>query len=377
MKLFACPACGATVHFSNSLCTACGAEIGYAPEAGTMVAPGPDGSIAAHGRTWRKCTHYARLMGCTWMVGDDQPFCLSCRLNRTIPDLSNPRNLTLWKRLEEDKRRVVYAALRLGLPVTPRAEAPGGLAFDFLADSPAYFTEAGRVLTGHAAGLITINIAEADPVAREEMRAQMAEPYRTILGHLRHETGHYYWDRLVRDTGWLGPFRDLFGDERADYAAALQTHYANGAPPDWPQRHVSAYAASHPWEDWAESWSHYLHMIDTLETAWAFGLRLDPQPPEGAPHPAAGSGHPPPGGQPPTTPPLPAPRDALAAEPARDPCAPGDFDALMAQWLPLTVALNALNASMGHEPAYPFTIGPAVRDKLRFVHAVIHGARTD
>ncbi len=345
MKLFDCPCCGATVHFTNSLCTACGAEVGFAPAAVAMVAPGPDGRTEAHGQTWRKCTHYAQLMGCNWMVGDDHPFCISCRLNRTIPDLSQAHNLTLWKRLEEEKRRVVYTALRLGLPVLPQAQSHNGLAFDFLADQPPGFTETGRVLTGHAAGLITINIAEADPVAREEMRAQMAEPYRTILGHLRHETGHYYWDRLVRDTRWLGPFRDAFGDERADYGASLQNHYACGAPPDWPQRHVSAYAASHPWEDWAESWSHYLHMIDTLETAWAFGLRLDPRL----------AGH-----------------DALAAEPGFDPCAPGDFDALVAQWLPLTVALNALNASMGHDAAYPFTLGPAVQDKLRFVHAVIH-----
>ena len=345
MKLFDCPNCGATVHFTNSLCTACGAEIGYAPGAVAMVAPGPDGTTEAHGQTWHKCTHYAQLLGCNWMVGDDHAFCLSCRLNRIIPDLSQPRNLVLWRRLEEEKRRVVYSALRLDLPVVPQAENGGGLAFDFLADQPPGFTETGRVLTGHAAGLITINIAEADPVAREEMRAQMAEPYRTILGHMRHETGHYYWDRLVRDTRWLGPFRDAFGDERADYGASLQNHYACGAPPDWPQRHVSTYAASHPWEDWAESWSHYLHMIDTLETAWAFGLRLDPRL----------AGH-----------------DALAAEPGFDPCAPGGFDALVAQWLPLTVALNALNASMGHDAAYPFTLGPAVQDKLRFVHAVIH-----
>ena len=349
MKLFACPGCGATVHFTNSLCTACGAEIGYAPAAVAMVTPGPDGTAEAHGRLWRKCTHYAQLMGCNWMVGDGQPFCLSCRLNRTIPDLSQIWNLTLWRRLEEEKRRVVYAALRLGLPVEPRAEGWGGLAFDFLADQPPGFTEAGRVLTGHAAGLITINIAEADPVAREQMRAQMAEPYRTILGHLRHETGHYYWDRLVRDTDWLEPFRALFGDERADYGAALQAHYASGAPADWHLHHVSAYAAAHPWEDWAESWSHYLHMIDTLETAWAFGLRLDPR--------VAGE-------------------DALMAEPGSDPCAPGDFDALVGHWLPLTVALNALNASMGHDAAYPFTLGSAVLEKLRFVHSVIHGGNS-
>ncbi|MBK5928091.1 zinc-binding metallopeptidase family protein [Rhodobaculum claviforme] len=351
MKLLACPACGATVYFNNSLCTACGAEIGFAPGAMAMVAPGPDGSATVQGRRWRKCTHYAQLMGCNWMVeGEDagltQPFCVSCRLNRTVPDLSQPWNRTLWKRLEEEKRRLIYAALRLGLPVAPMADGPGGLAFDFLADVAPSFSETGRVMTGHAEGLITINIAEADPVARERMRAQMAEPYRTILGHLRHESGHYYWDRLVRGTALLGPFRALFGDDSADYNAALAQHYANGPPPDWPQHHVSAYAAAHPWEDWAESWNHYLLMLDTLETAWAFGLGLDP----GA-----------------------TAARALAADPARDPYRPTDFDTLVAQWLPLTVAINALNASMGHEPAYPFALGAVALRKLAFVHAVVRG----
>ena len=341
MKLFACPACGATVHFNNSLCTACGAEIGFAPAPMAMVAPSPDGTVQAHGRTWTKCTHYLRLMGCNWMVEDGAPFCAACRLNRTIPDLSQPDNLRLWQRLEEEKRRLIYAALRLGLPVAPQGSAPEGLAFDFLADQPPSFNENGRVLTGHAGGLITLNIAEADPALRERMRAQMAEPYRTILGHFRHESGHYYWDRLVRDGPWLMPFRALFGDERADYATALATHYSAGPPPDWPMHFVTAYAATHPWEDWAESWSHYLHMVDTLETAWAFGLHLD------------------------------ADRPGLATEADFDPYVTGDFDALVAQWLPLTVALNALNASMGHEAAYPFTLGPAVLEKLRFVHRVV------
>lgn len=346
MKLFACPVCGATVHFANSLCTSCGSEIGFAPDPMEMVAPDAKGEAVQDGRRWRKCTHYARLMGCNWMVADDQPFCLSCRLNRTIPDLSQPGNLTHWQRLEEDKRRLVYAILRLGLPVAPMTEAPDGLAFDFLADEAPSFSETGRVMTGHAQGLITINIAEADPVERERMRADMAEPYRTILGHFRHESGHYYWDRLVRDTGYLEPFRALFGDDRDDYGAALQRHYAQGAPADWSAAFVSAYASAHPWEDWAESWSHYFHMCDTLETAWAFGLGLDPRAP-GA--------------------------EALGTDADRDPYRGAPFDTLVARWVPLTVAINALNASMGHEPAYPFAPGPVALRKLGFVHAVVHG----
>ena len=347
MKLFTCPGCGGIVHFANSQCNACGVEIGFAPALMEMVAPGRDGAVQAGGQTWRKCSHFAQQFGCNWMVGDEAPFCVSCRLNRTIPDLSLPGNRVLWGRLEVEKRRLVYAALRLGLPVMPRAEEPGGLAFAFLGDPDPSFTKRSRVLTGHANGLITINIAEADPVVRERMRVQMGESYRTILGHFRHESGHYYWERLVRDNGWLGPFRACFGDERAEYSAALQRHHAEGPPPGWSAHFVSAYATSHPWEDWAESWSHYLHMVDTLETAWSFGLRLDPRL----------AGH-----------------DALAAAPRFDPCVRGDFDALVAQWLPLTVALNALTASLGQEPAYPFTLGNAVLEKLRLVHRVVHDA---
>ena len=345
MRLFACPVCEATVHFANSLCTNCGAEIGFAPGAMRMLAPDPDGTATLDGHAWQKCAHYARLMGCNWMVADGQTFCVSCRLNNTIPDLSDPWNLTQWRRLEDEKRRLIYAALRLGLPVAPMDEDPDGLAFDFLADRAPSFTETGRVMTGHSAGLITINIAEADPVARERMRAQMAEPYRTILGHLRHESGHYYWDRLVRDGPLLGPFRELFGDDSQDYGDALARHYAGGPPPDWPQAFVSAYASAHPWEDWAESWNHYLLMLDTLETAWAFGLGLDPRG-------RAAQG--------------------LAADADRDPYRSAPFDALVAQWLPLTVAINALNTSMGHEPAYPFALGAAALRKLAFVHAVVH-----
>jgi hypothetical protein len=274
---------------------------------------------------------------CNWLAPAGAPFCAACALNETIPDLSIPENVARWQALEAEKRRLVYALIRLGLPLTPRREDPAGLAFAFLADPDPMFTERGRVLTGHAAGLITINIAEADPATREAMRDRMDEPYRTLLGHFRHESGHHYWDRLIAGTGWLEPYRACFGDERADYAAALQAHYDNGPTPDWPQRHISAYAASHPWEDWAESWAHYLHMTATLETAWAFGLR------------------------------------AHSARPDFDPYAEAEFGALIEQWMPLSVALNSLNRSMGHEDAYPFVLAAPVVEKLRLVHRIAHG----
>ncbi len=355
MRLFACEACGNPVYFDNSACTACGAALGFVADETRMAALDAAGTLARGGpggpRTYRQCAHYVQREGCNWLVAgaDADPFCVSCRLNRTIPDLGNERHRELWHRLEAEKRRLVYSALRLGLPITPKSADPAlGLAFDFLADPDPQFSERGRVLTGHAAGLITINIAEADPAERERMREQMDEPYRTLLGHFRHESGHYYWDRLVAGTEWLEPFRALFGDERQDYGAALERHYAAGPPAGWPARFVSAYAASHPWEDWAESWSHYLHMVDALETAWHLGFRTDPRL---------------------------ANADMLDSAPDFDPYLPASFDQLIGQWLPFTVALNSLNESMGQEPAYPFALASPTIDKLRFVHQIVWAPR--
>src|SRR5262249_50270393 len=154
------------------------------------------------------------------------------------------------------KRRLVYTLLALNLPLVSRQEdRESGLSFEFLADpaDPA----APRVMTGHAGGVITVNVAEADDAERERRRLQMNEPYRPLLGAFRHEIGHYYWDRLIRGSARLAAFRETFGDERADYAEALDRHHAGGPPGDWQDRFVSAYASSHPWEDWAETWAHY------------------------------------------------------------------------------------------------------------------------
>jgi len=214
------------------------------------------------------------------------------------------------------------------------------MAFSFLENDPA----AGQVFTGHESGLITINIAEADDPFREKMRVQMGEAYRTLLGHFRHEIGHHYWNRLIQDSPWLLRFRERFGDERADYAQAQQRHYDGGPPQDWGLRFVSAYASMHPWEDWAETWAHYLHITDTLETARAYGLALRPKPVTDAP---------------------PQPRLAVRR------LDPHSFEDLLAGWLPLTVALNNLNRSMGLPDSYPFILSDTAIEKLRFVHEVI------
>lgn len=350
MKLFTCASCGNLLYFENVACTQCGATLGFLPDTLRLAAlePAGDGLWKAVGdeRNYRMCTNYSEHAVCNWMVDADSEssFCAACDLNQTIPDLSVDGHRELWQTLETEKRRLVYSLLQLGLPLVPKRDDPTGLAFDFLADAPATFSERGRVLTGHDRGLITLNIAEADSAERERMRDQMDEAYRTILGHFRHESGHYYWDRLIRDSEWLQPCRKLFGDDSQDYAQALDEHYRNGPPADWREHFVSAYASTHPWEDWAESWAHYLHIVDTLETAYAYGLRIRPR---------AGDD------------------DSLSVQHDFNVYREEDFDILVEHWLPLTFALNSLNRSMGHEHAYPFVLAPAAIEKLRFVHRVV------
>jgi hypothetical protein len=223
----------------------------------------------------------------------------------------------------------------------PKADDPAeGFAFAFLADPGE--PGAAPVLTGHANGVITIHVAEAADVEREQRRQQLHEPSRTLLGDVRHESGHYYWERLLREHPRLEAFRVLFGDERVDYGQALTQHYHHGAPADWPERCVSAYASAHPWEDWAETWAHYLHMTDALETAVACGLALQPlRPDEPAVPPLAQGGH------------------------------LGAFAERLPHWFALTYVLNNLNRSLGVPDAYPFILAPPVLDKLRFVHDTI------
>jgi hypothetical protein len=352
MKLFECQNCGQLLYFENTRCERCGHVLGYLPDGAVLSALAPaDGDrwrpLSTPEQVYRFCANAAHE-ACNWLVPAAAPdaFCQACRLNRTIPDLGPPEHLLRWQRLEAAKHHLVYSLLRLGLPLVSKFEDRGtGLAFDFLADPLPGSPDRPKILTGHAQGLITINIAEADDAERERARQEMGEPYRTLLGHFRHEVGHYYWERLVRDGPWLEWFRTTFGDERQHYGACLEAHHADGPPPDWQERFVSGYGSAHPWEDFAETWAHYLHIVDTLETAAAFGLRV---------RPTAG-------------------RDpALATDIDFDPYRQSDFDALLEAWLPLTYAVNSLNRSMGQPDLYPFVLAPAVMAKLRFVHGLIH-----
>ena len=350
MKLFECQRCGQMLYFENTECERCGSALGFLSDTMQLSALSPDGEnfrpLADPQREMRYCAN-AAYDACNWLVPTeaDNPYCTACRLNRTVPDLGIAENVLLWQRIETAKRRLVYGLLRLGLPVISKFDdRDRGVAFDFLSGPNAPGEAAEPVITGHSSGLITLDVAEADDAVRARNRRDMAEPYRTLLGHFRHEIGHYYWDRLVRDTVWHASFREMFGDERRDYSEALSTYYANGAPADWQDKHVSAYATAHAWEDFAETWAHYLHIVSTLETAGTFGLTLHPQVSEGKE------------------------TDFRASDPR-------DFDELMAAWIPLTVAVNNLNQSMGQDDLYPFVLSPTVMGKLRFVHGLIYDAR--
>lgn len=349
MKLFQCQHCHALLYFENSLCMSCGRSLGFLPSSLVLTAlePSDDAfrALAGRKRRYRYCANFQHGV-CNWLVEADQTeqFCVACRHNRMIPDLSVPDNARHWKKIEVAKHRLFYTLLKLRLPLVTKSESPDGLAFDFIADQAA---PQGHLpaMTGHASGLITINLAEADDVERERRRSQMGEPYRTLLGHFRHEIAHFYWDRTIANTPSHEQFREIFGDERRDYDGALQQHYANGPPFDWPEHFVTAYASSHPWEDFAETWAHYFHMVDTLETAAAHGLSVRPQISKGGAR--------------------------LSANINFDPHG-ASMDRLVEAWLPLTFAMNSINRSMGLQDLYPFVLTPAVIVKINFVHTRIH-----
>lgn len=359
MRLFECHACGHWLSFEDETCAGCSRELGYlAIEARLrslnpiMLDPTGRQLYAAHPDQeplYRFCHNHGHG-ACNWLVPADaiEDLCLSCRTNQMIPDISIDVFATRWREIEQAKHRLMYSLLRLGLRIPNKIDEPvTGLSFQFLADMNDL-----RVMTGHEDGLITINIVEADSVERERARSDMHEPYRTLLGHFRHEIGHYYWDRLVKDGGQVDAFRALFGDESVDYQTALQNYYASTPPDDWRERYVSQYATAHPWEDFAETFAHFLHIVDTLETAYAFGLRIRPK--------SAG-------------------REDLSATIDFNPYREVAFDAIIDAWTPLTVAVNSINRSMGQPDLYPFTPGPGAIEKLAFIDALIHGrqARVD
>lgn len=351
MKVFNCSNCGHAVYFQNSFCVSCGCTLAYVPELRDMRA-----LVEAEDGRWRivtgeiagpdsvrydLCQNYTEHNVCNWAIspGDSLPYCRSCRQTEITPNLSEADKRLAWAKLELAKRRLLHTLLELDLSIANREEDPEfGIGYRFVSGQ----TPDGKpVLTGHANGIITLNLEEADDLERERRRQSLHEPYRTLLGHFRHESGHYYWRLMMRDPELLHSFRQIFGDEQANYRASLKQHYVNGPVEGWQSTYISAYASSHPWEDWAETWAHYLHMIDALDTAASNGVTI---------HAASG-----------------ADGRAGQAQRSRDP--EDQFDFMIADWLSLASVLNNLSRSLGLTDAYPFVLAPTVIEKLRFVHA--------
>ncbi|GGD56099.1 zinc-binding metallopeptidase family protein [Lacimicrobium alkaliphilum] len=360
MKTFSCQ-CGNTLHFANTRCVNCGLMLGFLPDDRQLSAFTKNRNgywqASSNGRAYRQCKNYHMYDVCNWMVPyeDTNELCTSCRMTQTIPNLDQPNNKLLWFRMEQAKRRLLYTLYKLELPVISRQQDPNqGLGFSFMEDQTEdeygnELTVKNFVTTGHNAGVITLNLREAEHSSRMKVREEMNEQYRTLVGHFRHESGHYYWDRLIKNSGWLEEFRTLFGDERLDYTLSLQNYYAQGPSVDWHKVWISAYASMHPWEDFAESWAHYLHMVDTLETASDFDFSV--------------SSH--------------QVINPLQQLPQSDEAKnEAHFNQLFNDWCRLTAVLNALNRSMGLDDAYPFVISTMATDKLRFVHKVIGAANT-
>lgn len=315
MRTFTCGRCGQLLFFDNDRCMRCGSPLAFRPSSG---------QIELLGQTDRRCANHPTI-GCAWLVEDDGDLCQACRLTRTRPP---PSSTSQWAKAEAAKRMLVFQALELGLDLS-------GVAFDLKS------SDHEPVVTGHADGVVTIDVNESDDVVRTRMRARMGEAYRTMLGHFRHEIGHYLWSTMVERAGRIEDFRRVFGDERTDYSKALEAHYANPPPKGWAQRHVSIYASAHPWEDFAETFAHYLHIRATLQTAAAFGITVD-------------GNHP-----------------VLEADPEVIDRDPVSIQPIIDQWLPLTYALNAVNRSMGAEMLYPFVLAPQVIAKLDWVHRMV------
>ncbi|MCX4189641.1 zinc-binding metallopeptidase family protein [Methylophaga sp. OBS3] len=335
MKRFYCQ-CGQELFFDNSHCNHCGINLGFDPQTmmviGVTAEEGSQNVLSFSGQRFRRCQLHEQPVGCNWLIAedDDHQQCISCRLTRMIPSQDTPQNQTRWQVLEKAKRRMIYGLLDLGLPIE-LANHP--LNFDFLEDQRSNANVAiEQVLSGHAGGVITINAAEADSSYREATREAMNEPYRTLLGHFRHEIGHYYWQQIT-DPELASAFSSLFGNPETDYAKALEDYYRDGPEQNWQENYISAYASAHPLEDWAETWAHYLLMHETLETALAFQV-------------------------------INAPDKEVP------------FSTWLSEWLQLVLVLNALNRSIGNADAYPFVVTPAVEKKLQFIDNLVRNWAT-
>lgn len=332
MKNYNC-SCGSRIFFENTQCVNCHSRLGFDPHRFQLLnftEQSPEVWHNAQYGLYKPCFNHTKYQVCNWMlpINSPQDYCLACDLNEMVPAITQPQKRLWWANLENAKRRLLYTLLQLGLPLENRKYNTSGLAFAFLEDkrlNPHVHEE--FVQTGYDQGLITVNLAEADDVNRELQRVRMGESYRTLLGHFRHESGHYYFERLVLNSIYFDNFQSLFGDYSLNYKQALENYYSSPPPPANETGYISDYAQAHPLEDWAECWAHYLHIVDTLETAAEFNLL------------------------------------------------PNNGESWLQDWENITVVLNALNRSMGMRDAYPFVYSTATVNKINFVHSIVNPMR--
>ncbi|MBD8024261.1 zinc-binding metallopeptidase family protein [Microbacterium gallinarum] len=333
-----CPHCRHFVYLDALTCPNCEAELGYHIVTREFFGL-RQGRVTIMDKTWYTCSN--REWACNWLVREDAPAgrCFSCRLTRRQPDADDTVALEKLAKTEEAKRRLLLQLGDLGLPIVPWDVTPGGLGFDLISS----LSDGKPVMIGHANGIITIDLAESLDDRREALRVRLGEPYRTILGHLRHEVGHYYQNVLLTDDEAWARCRGLFGDERASYKEALSRHYKLGAPPEWHESFISEYATMHPWEDFAETFAHYLHITGTLQTAAVIGIHLDATVTNLRDTDVV-------------------PLDSYRDEPVQR---------LLSDWEWMSQGFNRINRAMGFGDLYPFTIVGPVRHKLEFVHDIV------
>jgi hypothetical protein len=339
MQKFTCD-CGNVLFFGSSRCLRCLSSVGYDPQQQAMVKLHQEGPM-------KRCANGLKHGICNWVLPTESKeiLCMACQMNRIIPDLSSERNLMLWGRMEMAKRRLIYTLLKLGISLPTKVGNPkNGLAFDIVStlSNPS-------VTMGHLNGIITVNLEEADDAYRQFNRQQLGESSRTLLGHFRHESAHYLWQRHLSELSWDHPmrlaFRERFGDEWQDYSAALSKHYKKGAAAGWEQNYITAYAASHPWEDWAETWAHYLQIEDGLETCEGMGIDVK--------HLALPLVI------------LPVEAGFLPITLASTLKEEGAFLAWLQRWMCVSTVLNEISHSLGEPALYPFVINVRVAQKLR------------
>lgn len=336
MRVFGCPHCGAWVEFEDTVCLACRTEIAYDLDADDIV-------IAAG----RALCRFRGTLRCSWVAdADGAGACASCVLTTVRPATYTKRVLAELVVAEYAKRRLIRQLRHLILPIVRRRNGIG-LTFELLASSQ----QGEKVVIGHVNGIITVDLDESNDAHREALKARLGEPYRTMLGHFRHEIGHYYWQSLVFGTDRIEGFRERFGDERVDYGMALDAHYGDGANADWQREHISQYATTHPWEDFAETFAHYLHIADALETTDSVGIAVD-GPTGRIPDSLAETIH-----------------SRGAAVIARL-----EMPEVLRRWHGFSLALNAVNRSIGKDDLYPFVITPRIAEKLAWVHELVRGS---